>query len=299
MKIQIPGKIFICGEYAALKGEPALTVAVKPCFEYDSLHTVSAPLADEDSQENKLFHEDSPAGILQAQYQVSLEGRFRDPYKGIGGLGKSTAEFLAVAQKALGLRDEWHLWSQYRKIHEGAENVPSGVDLLTQLKGGYCLTETTLLKSEKIQWPFHRYDWLALITGNKVKTHEHLGQSLNPDWPALKALNRKVISSFESKNADEFIQNLNEWRDLLHGEALEAQATTELVDVFLEVPGVVAAKGCGALGSDIVFIMFDKSQSEALEKAVSHWNHDRIIRSSQVCFEGLKVDHGCDNSSSL
>lgn len=299
MKIQIPGKIFICGEYAALKGEPALTVAVEPCFEYDSLQAVSAPVQDEDSKENELFHEDSPAGILQSHYQINLDGRFRDPYKGIGGLGKSTAEFLAVAQKAVGLRDEWHLWSQYRKIHEGAVNVPSGVDLMTQLKGGYCLTETNLLKSEKLQWPFHRFDWLALITGNKIKTHEHLGQTLKPNWDSLKTLNRKVIQAFESKNAEDFACGLNDWRDFLHGEGLEAQETTELVDVFLEVPGVLAAKGCGALGSDLIFVLYDKSETEALEKSVSHWSHDRVIRSSQVCYEGLKVDHGRDISSTL
>ncbi len=280
--IRIPGKIFISGEYAALKGLPALTVAVNPGFEF------------RDSSESA-FHPASPAG----RFNENLTGDFFDPYKGIGGLGRSTAEFIAAAYKKLGHSDLWKTWTEYRNLLQREINTPSGVDLLTQIKGGYCLTDTRTKELVSLNWPFQTLDWVAVVTGNKIKTHEHLDKTLNLNWGKLETLNQNVNEAFLIKDTEGFVQHLNAWREFLYVSKLEASTTTELLDVFLNIPGVRIAKGCGALGSDIVFIVFEKDRAAALEKSLEQWNPRHVIRSNQVSYEGMQVLNDHENISTL
>ena len=285
MKLKIPGKIFIAGEYAALKGLPALTVAVRPCFTFEA----------GGEQSTAAFHPDSPAGLMNKD----LAGDFFDPYNRIGGMGRSTAEFLAAASGKIDIHQTWSLWKTYRTLLATEHNTPSGVDLLTQLKGGYCVTKTAAEFLESKAWPFPNLDWLALITGNKVKTHEHLAKPLTLDWRQVEQLNENIVSAFTSKNEEAFVAALRQWRAFLLQNNLEVPATSELVDFFCEIPGVVAAKGCGALGSDVVFVLYEKASAQMLENCLPFWNQEQIIRSSQVCFEGMTLTEENENFSTL
>ena len=284
MTLNVPGKIFIAGEYAALKGLPALTVAVNPSFSFQSQSTGALP-----------FHPDSPAGL----FNKNLKGQFLDPYNGIGGMGRSTAEFLAAASSTLDLKQNWNVWKAYRTLLATEHNTPSGVDLLTQLKGGYCVSETSKEKFENATWPFKNLDWVAVITGNKVKTHEHLAKPLSLDWQVVEKLNRQIIEALQAKDEVKFVAGLKTWREILLANQLEVPATTELVEFFMEIPGVVAAKGCGALGSDVVFVLFEKAHSQTLENCLPFWNEDQVIRSSQVCYEGVTLTEENENFSTL
>jgi mevalonate kinase len=286
MKLKIPGKIFIAGEYAALKGLPALTVAVNPGFEFEASF----------SQGSTEFHPDSPAGLLNKE----VKGHFHDPYLGLGGMGRSTAEFLAVAScSSQNMKEKWKVWNTYRRILSQGPNRPSGVDLLTQLTGGYCLTETSNNSVRELKWPFKKLDWVALITGQKIKTHEHLAKHLSLDWKLLQGLNQNVISAFTRGDEERFISALNLWRMFLFDCNMEASSTTELVDHFLDIQGVKSAKGCGAMGSDVVFILFNSNDSIQLEKSLQRWEPQQIIRSSQVCIEGFSVLSENENISTL
>ena len=267
MRIQVPGKIFITGEYAALKGLPALTVAVDPVFEFKRDATAPA-----------VFHPDSPAGLVNPY----IRGQFHDPFKGIGGMGRSTAEFIAAAVESVNIQKAWDLWRSYREVVARVQNTPSGVDLLTQMTGGYCVTATRAQTLEKVEWGFQDLDWVAFITGNKVKTHEHLSKKLELDWQVVGDLSAQIIASFKKADAQAFAQDLLTWREFLKENQLEVPETTELVDLFLDVPGVVAAKGCGALGSDVIFVLFEKDKKQFLEKTLEFWNPAHIVRSSNV-----------------
>lgn len=289
MKIKIPGKIFIGGEYAALKGFPALTVAVNPCFEFESNRSAANP-----------FHPQSPAGLINK----NIKGDFFDPYKNRGGMGRSTAEFLAATYSH---NRKWEIWESYRNLLSCGEpahrqthrQTPSGVDLLTQITGGYCLTQTTEKSIKKSDWPFEKLDWVALVTGNKIKTHEHLAKPLSLDWALLEKFNFSVVESFQNAQEDHFIQSLNLWRQFLLNSQLEVPTTTELIEFFMDINGVKAAKGCGAMGSDVVLIIFEKNNSEQLEKSLESWDSDHLIRSSQVCQSGLEVLGENENLSTL
>ncbi len=284
MNLNVPGKIFISGEYAALKGMPTLTVAVDPSFNFES-----------DPKASKAFHPDSPAGLLSPD----TRGEFYDPYQEIGGMGRSSAEFIAAASSSHSGKSIWEVWDLYRKILADEKNIPSGVDILTQLRGGYCLTEVRAKHLETQSWPFADLDWIALITGNKIKTHEHLAKPLSLDWEMIEKLNLQVIEAWKLQNSQMFLKSLNLWRDFLFDSGLETSATTELVDFFLDTSGVLSAKGCGAMGSDVVLIIFDKANSETLEKSLEHWNPEQLIRSSQVNFSGTQILDKNENLSTF
>ncbi len=308
--ISVPGKIFFAGEYGALRGFPTLSVAVKPDFIY-----TSGPSLTE-------IHPQSPAGKLPGSQ--NLPGILTDPYSSTGGMGRSTAEFLVKSlqtQTSLSKQaqdsDELAqtLWHSYREVTATEPNPPSGVDLITQVLGGYCVTEWSQrgnslsdLKKDaqnsqkdgtiqpqengwlrKNHWSFPNLDWVVILTGYKVKTHEHLSQLCNLDWNAIEDLNRSVVKAFEAKNESAFVEGIRAWRGFLKNAGLEAATTTELVDELLETPGVKAAKGCGALGSDSIVIFFDKAASTFINGILEGWSPGCIIRSHQVSESGLKV----------
>ena len=91
-KIQIPGKTFFFGEYAALVGGSALLLTTRPGFEmnvHESIHSTSNP-----------FHPESPAGLYFNQHEKFFQNwsiAFVDHYQGRGGFGASTAQFLGLA----------------------------------------------------------------------------------------------------------------------------------------------------------------------------------------------------------
>ena len=91
-RFSIPSKAFVLGEYAVLKGAPALVATIAPRFELVRQNAVDTsgggkPFAD--------FSPEAPVRqfITASRRFILLEARFVDPHKGSGGFGGSTAEF--------------------------------------------------------------------------------------------------------------------------------------------------------------------------------------------------------------
>lgn len=286
-KIFTPGKFFLAGEYAALLGGSTLTVAVSPCFVWDQ----------ENNQEEVKFHPQSPAGLLSKK---KLLGRILDPYSGRGGMGLSTAEFLFQSLQELGPIEGLHdkssllsVWRHYRQLHEHLKTIPSGVDLLTQALGGYVVTELSQSKLEKVEtWPLSDLDWALLITGEKLKTHEHLTQDFSKlNFTEAIRIAKSVVESFKNKQAAEFVTHLNSWAEWLIRSGLQATHTKNLITKLkLELP-IILAKGCGAMGADTVFILFDKQHRITVEKGLERHRtlFDSVIFSEAVEKRGIHV----------
>lgn len=273
-RIKIPGKFFLSGEYAALRGMPTISVAVKPEFQFQS-----------DFQKSFKFHPDSPAGLLNP---TEIQGVLTDPYQGWGGMGLSTAEFIInyamthAEQKLETLK----VWQAYRKLLESHINVPSGVDLITQLEGGYVATQMSSHLIEKKSWGFHSLKWCLALTGNKLKTHEHLKSDLKElNWSEVEGINSEINLSFASKNEKEFVTKLNDWRELLNNSGLETSLTTELISEIKKDKNVVFAKGCGAMGSDAIWILFHSDSQVSLDSLFM--NKSFLIHDSDVAQHGM------------
>lgn len=57
-------------------------------------------------------------------------------------------------------------------------------------------------------WPFLNLDWVALVTGNKVKTHIHLAETLNLDWDQVEKINQNINMAFETENEENFVESI-------------------------------------------------------------------------------------------
>lgn len=265
VNFKIPGKTFLLGEYAAVFGGPSLVLTTNPSFEiFFRLGKGEHP-----------FHENSPAGrFISAHHRFfqHWDIGFGDPYKS-GGFGASTAQFIAVnlflkfestfaADKSFFLKPEDILgvWDDYQELFKGQKNPPSGADLVAQMGGG--LVEFTGRELNILEWPFADKDVLLFKTNNKVPTHEHL-----KEWSAdqglisqLKALSEKGSQSLKSSSWEAWQVTQKEFSSALKAAGLAHPDTELLLKKITQIPGVLGARGCGALGADVIAVTIDKNR---------------------------------------
>lgn len=266
VNFKIPGKTFLLGEYAAVFGGPSLVLTTNPSFEiFFRQGTGDHP-----------FHPESPAGLFiksQPLFFQHWDIGFGDPYKS-GGFGASTAQFIAVnlffkfestfaADKSFFLKAEDILavWDDYQKLFESQNNRPSGADLVAQMGGG--LVEFTGRELNVLEWPFGDKDILLFKTNNKIPTHEHLKNwSADKDLVAhLKAISRKGSQALKTSSWDGWQQAQKEFSSALEAANLIHPDTQLLLDQISQIQGVLGARGCGALGADVIAVTIDKNRT--------------------------------------
>lgn len=297
--LSIPSKVILLGEYAVLSGAPAVVAALTPRFEL----RISASSTDLAAR-----HPDSPVGKLKAWAQHhSLEfvdGEFRDPFQGAGGFGGSTAEF-ALAYMAManafgnsnkGLGTRWdHVWGLYRELTRSASGQsPSGADLCAQWRGGTVALKPTDVQLESLDlWeesPWQPTRGLAVFStthlpGMKTATHTHLDSLKGRDFSPL-SLTRTVetaLRAIEGHDWEWFGRSLTDYGDLLRGLGLECAPMTALRAEILAIPGVLGAKGAGAMQSDALIVAWDAHATHAdeIERAVIQRAEARALRQVQ------------------
>jgi mevalonate kinase len=258
MSLFIPAKTFILGEYAALQGYSGILLNTQPCFEVSLINNVS-------DEENLLqgIHPNSPAGQFWALHGLDGMGlKFHDPYGGLGGLGASSAQFLGAYLYAFGLAqndkiDLQHLLNLYETFTwNGHGPRPSGYDVLAQLTGSCVFISKQPFQVEPLTWSFEDVKCLLVHTGVKCVTHTHLHQlELPVDLANLGALVIEAKQAIENKQVQWLSDCINAYEAQLRHYGWVTQSTQAWVDQIKHYPGVLATKGCGAMGSDVIFIL--------------------------------------------
>lgn len=249
--VRIPAKTFLVGEYAVLdpRGQ-ALVLTHEPCFEVRPAIT------------KKRFHPESPAGLYQSRHaRAQSQFEFLDPFAGLGGFGASTAEFLAVQEKP---------WSketflEYRELTGGR---PSGADLGAQMLEGIVLSEPGRAEFTSYDWPFEEMSLLWFRTQGKVKTHEHLNALKEANLSVLADLSEKCIEAFLAHMPEPFLENVNAFAGALNQMNLQNEGATLLRARFMKTRGVLAAKGCGALGADVFLVLCEKAAKRQIQSEI-------------------------------
>ncbi len=258
MNFRFPSKTFLLGEYAILKGASALLLGHPPFFtaELEDSATCDAP-----------FHPESLAGHWLKQHPLDYKIRLKDPHEARGGYGGSGAEFLAAwigdksvpAPHAPRAIFAWSAWEDSRSLPGSG----SGADILTQAFGcdrsdpffleidleGRSLNEIYFLEGNGFLSLFH--------TGQKLATHS---QPI-PEKLPLQEMEELVFKAgfcLEKGQFQGFAQCVNSYGDLLASLGLAAPHTLKAVESARKVPHVLAAKGCGAMGSDVILIVHSK-----------------------------------------
>ena len=247
MKINVPGKTFLVGEYAVLAGGPALGLATKPCFEisYGGDNAIS-------------FHPESPAGrYLQDHPTFSIS--MTDPYD-IGGFGRSTAEYLAVLGPKLYKTPVGFstLLQEYKSVSSG-----SGIDLAFQYFGKVCLADQAIGFYQTFDWQFTQLDFVIVSTGMKIPTHEHLKNLDKTALQPLVPLADHLTRLFSQGNEAEFLYQLRLWCEQLKSLKLTHSNSLELVVALTQAP-IQLVKPCGALGADVLLVFFNVEDKPAV-----------------------------------
>ncbi len=289
----IPGKTFLVGEYLALHGGPTLSALTKPCFEL---------IARKGSGSLGSIHPESPAGkfiLDHSDYFKKFDLEFSDPYQGMGGFGASTAQFLGAyalwmhqESHHVGMEapfDFKHLLSVYQKYAwNGQGTPPSGADLIAQMKGSMCFFEKRKGLVSIASWPFEDLEFYLIHTGHKVATHEHLKGLKEFDSSALEKAAYQVQDAFATANSVEFLAGVKSYAQALQNLGFTCEPTLKLLEGIRALPGVKAAKGCGALGADVLFVFTEKNQSAALEQYCQTVNV-KVVASHRSISVGLQI----------
>ncbi|HEX7674026.1 MAG TPA: hypothetical protein VF412_07640 [Bdellovibrio sp.] len=289
----IPGKTFLLGEYLALQGGPTLLGLTQPCFEL---------IVKSGTGDLGTIHPDSPAGkfvFTHQDYFSKYDFEFKDPYQGRGGFGASTAQFLGVyslwlykedAQRDMEkLFDIKHMLETYNSVAWNGQGLPpSGADLVGQLKGSLTFFEKRRGYLSVASWPFTDLEFYLIHTGNKVQTHEHLKTLGEFDSSGLEKSFNMAKESFETHQSSLFVDAVNLYAMNLKALDFTCEPTLKLLTDIRSLAGVKAAKGCGALGADVLFVLTAKDQSLEL-KTYCQKHGLAIVASQSQISAGLSV----------
>lgn len=290
--LSVPSKSFILGEYAVLQGEPALLACTGPRF----LMQLSA--APEGAIEG--VHPQSPAGkwVRENRFHFAhYKGAFNDPHQGAGGLGASTAQFLMSYAWSLNQASPMAKWSQawdleqlmtsYIQVAYSGEGLaPSGADLLAQLGGGLAWVNKSPLSVSSLAWPFRHLKMAFLRTGQKVATHKHLAELKLGSISDLGSMVRQLPQILESQDDRAFCELIRDYGRALESRGCLLEDTKVLMDQAEACTGVLASKGCGALGADIFMIVYERDHEAEVKAA---WG-SRWVSDSDQLSEGLKIE---------
>ncbi|OGV26206.1 MAG: hypothetical protein A3F18_05805 [Legionellales bacterium RIFCSPHIGHO2_12_FULL_37_14] len=256
---KIPGKTFLVGEYAALLGMPAILLLTKPFFQ----------IATKPQEGLEGIHPDSPAGIYWRQHGLKNQGLiFTDPYNGIGGMGASSAQFLGAylaCHKNFTYKDL--LKSYHAACWHGKGLKPSGYDVLAQTSKSSCVYVTSNpVKVVSLDLAFTDLSLVLAHTGEKHATHEHLQQvaKLN-GLNDLALIVENTKTAILNKDSKSFCASINLYAKALENHGFVTPSTKAKIKHLRTFPSIKAAKGCGALGADVILLVIDKnSQNKAL-----------------------------------
>jgi mevalonate kinase len=266
IEIEIPSKTFLVGEYAVLNGGPALIVNTQAAF-HVRIHRGQGLAAG--------IHRQSPAGQFLRENQALFSRydlEFLDPHQGRGGLGASSAQFLAAwVFREMSLTDsikslhgqQWPLpaFRDFKNTLAKHQQEGSGADLLAQAVGAVAVLRMQPLQSQRRRWPFAEEGFAIFRTGTKVNTHDHLKDMQHNTSVALTssnlvAISNQAVQSFEAADWSGFVQDLRAFRQAQTQLGLVADSTLQILKKLDDQPGVEFAKGSGSLGADTVVVLY-------------------------------------------
>jgi mevalonate kinase len=274
-------KKFLVGEYIAISGGPAIVLTTTPCFEI----RLSADIS------HLAFHPDSPAGQFWSKNARHHALSWHDPYRGLGGLGASSAQFLGayfadafLLNKKTSQED---LLKRYLEVAWSGQGMrPSGYDVLAQSAKGCVIIERNQQLCNESSWPFADLAFILIHTGYKLPTHEHL-KILNSDIIESVQLHddaRRAIKAFETASSDLLMQAVNGYQRTLQHMNLVASTTQSQIIQLQEMIQPLAIKGCGAMGADVMLMLIPSAELDESVGILKKNNQHILATSSHLFF---------------
>lgn len=268
-------KTFLIGEYCVLeKGkaivavtEPRIDVALELKEDVSQIHTPYSrgPTSDLMKLSNKYF-----------DVQIRTDNL---------GLGTSTAVFLSVLSQ---IRPDLFVPMVHEEREKKAFQIleiylscesnnlkvrPSGADLLAQYMG-LGIWEVDLLnhKISKLNWSYENLAFMLIRTGFKTPTHTHLNHLQTVSFSELKSINNQVIEAYKNKDDASLFEFISDFSNSLDKLELLDTNTKLICDEVIHIDGVKAVKGCGAMGSDSLFLIYNSNKRQNVEQYLTKRN---------------------------
>jgi mevalonate kinase len=284
MKWSIPAKTFFLGEYAAIAGAPAIILTTSPCFEVTLTHEPGL----------QGIHPESPAGRLWTEQGPADQGLlWHDPYHGRGGLGASSAQWLGAYRAVffsrdkgpMGVSSDEMLQAYFHSAWSGIGMRPSGYDVWAQSLQGCVYLHGQKAFSHGDIWPFDDLAFILVHTGKKLATHQHLqALALSSQMEPLIQMVESAKSAFESGNSMRVIDAVNAYHQQLLQMGLVASHSLEQIDAWKAHPDVLAIKGCGAMGADVLLLLVPRTRLAAFSAHLKSMKQDVLATSEQLYF---------------
>ena len=287
--LSVPSKTFLIGEYGALKGGPALLLATPPRFVLKSSLCLGA-----NCKRTGLEGGGPASRLLKDPAYNDYEFHFHDPHGGRGGLGASSAQFLLLHAfynwlKFQPTRADRLLGAYRDAVQSQTEIMPSGYDVLAQFRGGLSFIHWKKSQFESVEWSLSDLDVILVRGPLKVATHVHLRDLKLGDTAEFESLAWKAFDSIRYKKPEQFVESINEFSRVLQKNKLTVPESLEFQRRIQAIPGVLAVKGCGALGADVILAVVKVKDRE---KIVSQLRNEKFEIVSKLSDKsaGLKVD---------
>lgn len=268
---RIPAKTFLIGEYVAIHGGPALVLTTSPCFE----------VTLEPGQKDEGLLAGSPAEYWLSSHRLPNQAlAWRDPYEGIGGLGASSAQFIGAylaSCRMLGVEPSYRvlLDAFYQSSWNGEGVRPSGYDVLAQTQNEVVYIHRNHGIMQANPWSFSDLGFVLLHSGQKLATHYHLqGLRMQDTLDDLIVLAEHVCDAFLKQEQSSFIEGVNHYQEMLFSRSFMAKHSAQQIEEFRRHPKVLAAKGCGAMGADVLLLIMAKNAVSdfSAECMATGWN---------------------------
>lgn len=289
LQLSAPSKTFLVGEYIALHGAPTLILNTLPRFQLTVIPGTSS-LADWARYPGVQRLLSQHPSILN-RYQFS----FADPHLEQGGLGASSAAFALIYAALQWLQTgqldlHWQTWlAAYQACHATKTGYsPSGADFIGQLHGQMTYFHHQQQHLTTLDWPFPDLQFCILRTGVKIPTDQHLQRPLQFPLDELKTIAEQAYQGVRRAEKTRLISAINAYSACLSRCQLVHPNTQDLLAEVAAIPGVKAAKGCGALGADTLLILFEKNQEQELSRWLRH-NHKVCVANTAHLSDGLRV----------
>lgn len=281
MKWIIPAKTFLLGEYAAIEHQPAILLTTSPCFEITLTNTHGL----------QGIHSESPAGRFWLANHSNEQGlHCYDPYGGQGGMGASSAQFLGAyyAHHYLQKNTDSSLLNAYWQYAWQGEGVrPSGYDILSQSQNTCVYIEGWPHQTHTYSWPFADLAFVLLHTGQKLATHHHLqALTLSNNIKSLTNIVQKGKLAFELQQSHLLIEAVKDYHLQLMQMNLVASHSLQSIQTLQQYPEVLAIKGCGAMGADVLCVLTHPNHLEKIKHYAEKINLT-FLATQQTLYKGF------------
>jgi len=284
--ISFPGKTFLIGEYIVMEGAPALLVNTRPRFQFNVQYPVHKGAQP--------FHGNSSAvRFIEENKKVfsSIFIAYFEAYK--HGFGLSGAEFNCVylleallRGRSIGDIDCFDLLEKYLSFLAPKGSVPSGADVVSQWLGKVCIFSKPSV-AESINWPFGDLSFALIQTGESLPTWKHLENLEQKDFSQLKEISFIAMESIRSSSESLFLQSIQDYQKALEEEGLTHPSTKKIIQELGAHSEVLAVKGCGAMGAELVSVFFKKNL-----KNLDFLKNYNCISDLQSLDQGALVSYG-------